>query len=645
MCGIAGFVRHAENTDRLESLARTMAETLAHRGPDAAGVWADAAGHVALAHRRLSVLDLSSEGQQPMTSAGGRYVIVFNGEIYNHLELRAQLGNHAWRGHSDTETLLAAIVRWGVKEALKRTVGMFAVGLWDKQTHVLYLARDRLGEKPLYYGWQGQVFLFGSELKALRVHPRWRGEVDRNALASFMRYGYVPAPLTIYRDIYKLEPGSVLAISSKVKSGSSPKPDCYWSVCNAVESAQASPFQGNAEEAASELERVLGNAVQQQMVADVPLGAFLSGGIDSSTVVALMQIRSSRPVKTFTVGFHEAGYNEAHHAKAVAQYLGTEHTEMYVTSQEAMAVIPKLPQLYDEPFADSSQIPTFLISQLARQHVTVSLSGDGGDELLGGYNRYSWAANIWRAVGWMPRSLRKGLASGLTGVSPEKWDAIFHLVQKILPESLQHARVGDKIHKAAEILNVPDRDGIYLNLVSQWKHPEEIVLNAHEPSYRGDPWPRLSSFIERMMYADTVSYLPNDILVKVDRAAMGTSLETRIPFLDHRVVELAWRLPMALKVRNGRGKWLLRKVLYRHVPKRLMERPKTGFAMPVDHWLRGSLRDWAEALLDEKRLAREGWFNPLPIRRAWREHLSGSHNWQSRLWAVLMFQAWREQWP
>ena len=626
-------------------MLRRMGEAIAHRGPDDSGVWLDAYAGIGLSHRRLSVLDLSPAGHQPMVSGSGRYVIAFNGEIYNHLDLRRQLGDRAWRGHSDTETLLAGFEFWGIEKTLQRAVGMFAIALWDRVDRSLILARDRMGEKPLYYGWQGTTFLFGSELKALKAHPAFQGEIDRDALALMLRHNYIPAPYSIYKGIRKLLPGTYLKLLMGKREG---EPVHYWSVRGMAERGQAQPFAGSEAEAVMALEAHLLESIGLQMIADVPLGAFLSGGVDSSTVVALMQAKSSRPVKTFTIGFHEEGYDEAQHAKLVARHLGTEHTELYVMPKEAMNVIPRLPALYDEPFSDSSQIPTLLVSEMARRHVTVSLSGDGGDELFGGYNRYFWATNIWRRVGWAPQPMRAALAGALTALPPSAWNGVFRGLSRFLPVGWRYANPGDKLHKLAEILAVRTPEEIYLDLVSHWKQPAEVVRGTHEPPTvltDSAQWAGLPDFEQRMMYLDQMTYLPDDILTKVDRAAMGVSLETRVPFLDHRVVEFAWSLPLSMKIRHGQGKWLLRQVLNRHVPKELIDRPKMGFGVPIDVWLRGPLKGWAEELLDESRLQREGYFDPRPIRRKWTEHLTGGRNWSYYLWDVLMFQAWLEANP
>lgn len=644
MCGLAGFLNlnGGFRADAARDAALAMAASLRHRGPDDEGVWLDEHAGVALSHRRLAILDLSPQGHQPMVSACGRYVIAFNGEIYNHAELRKTLEVEgrapAWRGHSDTETMLAAIACWGLEAALRRFVGMFAFALWDRQERVLHLARDRFGEKPLYYGRMGNVFLFGSELKALQRHPAWRGEIDRNVLALFMRHSYVPVPYSIFKGIAKLPPGTCLSLVAESWGEAVPRP--YWSARTMAESGVANPFSGSSDQAVDMLDGLLRATMREQMIADVPLGAFLSGGVDSSLVVALMQAQSSRPVKTFTIGFSEAQYNEAEHAKAVARHLGTEHTELYVTPDETREVIPGLPGIYDEPFADSSQIPTFLVAKLARQHVTVSLSGDGGDELFGGYNRYLWADRIWRKVRWLPKSGRHALGGMLTLLPPRVWDRLFQHV----PAALRQRTPGDKLHKLAEVLAADTPEQVYLNLVSLWKAPAALVLGSREPLTRltdSSHRAALPDFIQRMMLLDAMSYLPDDIMTKVDRAAMSVSLETRAPFLDPRIAEFAWRLPLTMKIRDGKGKWPLRQVLYRYVPENLIERPKMGFGVPIGSWLRGPLINWAEDLLDEGRLREEGFFDPAQIRSKWQEHLSGRRNWQYALWNVLMFQEWR----
>ena len=645
MCGLAGFFDpRGLASDDAARLAVAMADAIRHRGPDDAGAWVDGDGGIAFAHRRLTVLDLSPAGKQPMHSASGRYVMVFNGEIYNHLELRhtlpgGQAGLREWRGHSDTETLLAAFEAWGVEETLRQSAGMFALALWDRRRRTLTLARDRLGEKPLYYGRQGGVFLFASELKALRLHPAFTNQLDRRVLASYLRYNYVPAPGSIYQGIGKLPPGTFLELDSAAAGDE--EPVAYWSLRDACATGQRELFCGDAREAGDRLEDLLGRAVEGQMVADVPLGAFLSGGIDSSTVVAIMQSRSTRPVKSFTLGFHDENYDEAAQAAAVARHLGTEHTEFYVTASDAMNVIPELPGIWDEPFADSSQIPTLLVSRLARRRVTVALSGDGGDELFGGYNRYLQGERWWRRFSRLPLPVRRilsGLCSGLSDRMVTRLAATLVSRRRIPMFSL-------KFRKLAEVMACESGMLYYRKLVSQWERPEEVVIDGDEPGMAGCPESAGSTGLEPgsrpwMMFMDLISYLPDDILVKMDRAAMSVGLETRVPLLDHRLVEFAWRLPLDMKIREGQGKWLLRQVLYKYVPRELVEKPKMGFGVPLDIWLRGPLRDWAEDLLAEERLRREGFLRPAPIRRKWQEHLVGHRNWAYHLWGVLMFQAW-----
>ncbi len=647
MCGIAGFwdLRTSATADSLRSKALRMADTLRHRGPDDSGVWLDEAAGIALSHRRLSVVDLSPHGHQPMSSASGRYVIVYNGEIYNFPALRSELKRlgHAFRGHSDTEVVLASITEWGLQQALLRFNGMFAFGLWDREQRRLYLARDRFGEKPLYYGWIGSEFVFGSELKAVRAHPLFRNIIDRNALALYVRYGYVPAPHCIYEHVQQLPPGSWLQLATEPTC--SAKTETYWSVMDVARESMQRGFRGSDMDAAQELETLLEDAVRLRLVADVPLGAFLSGGMDSSTVVALMQRQSSRPVKTFTVGFQEAPYNEAEDAKKVASHLGTDHAELYVSPTDAMDVIPRLPILYDEPFADSSQIPTFLISSFARRYVTVSLSGDGGDELLAGYNRYVAASGFTRSLLLSPAFLRRAVGKGLHGISPKAWDIAAGLLGTFSKTLARQRHVGNKLHRMARALVSGERD-TYMALMSVWDSPHDVVLGA-PGSREATSMTRVAgdhlSETQVMMLRDAATYLPDDILVKVDRASMGVSLETRVPFLDPRVAEFCWALPMSMKVRRGARKWLLLKVLGRHVPRSLINRPKTGFAVPIGSWLRGPLRAWAEELLDETTLHSQGLLDPRVIRAAWATHLSGREDLQDRLWSILMFQSWFEE--
>ncbi|OWW18564.1 asparagine synthase (glutamine-hydrolyzing) [Noviherbaspirillum denitrificans] len=651
MCGIAGFLSGVPLHSEGEGIAfvKRMSAAIQHRGPDDSGWWQDGVHPLFLGHRRLSIVDLSPAGHQPMHSSSGRYVIVFNGEIYNHLSLRERMESEGrapdWRGHADTETLLAGFDAWGIQSTVEQAIGMFAFAVWDRQERVLTLCRDRLGEKPLYYGWQRQgrhhAFLFGSELKALRAHPAFEGTINRGALSLLLRYNYVPAPYSIYEGIAKLPPGCLLAMSPDSRET---KLTQYWSGTQAAGQGVANPFTDSPEQAVDALENLLKDAVRRQMMADVPLGAFLSGGIDSTTIVALMQSQSSRPVKTFSIGFHEEEFNEAERAKAVARHLGTDHTELYVTADQAMRVIPSLPALYDEPFSDSSQIPTYLVAQLARRHVTVSLSGDAGDELFCGYNRYQVTATLWNKIAAGPLALRKLAASGLTSVSPQTWNSLARSVSGLIPRSMRFANVGDKLHKGAEVLGSDSVDALYLKLASHWHDPAAVVLGGSEPpallTRDAHTVAGLDS-VQRMMLLDMLTYLPDDILVKVDRAAMAVSLETRVPYLDHRVVEFAWSLPQSVKLRDGQTKWVLRQVLQRHVPEALVSQPKMGFGVPIGAWLRGPLRAWAESLLDESRLRREGFFDPAPIRQMWNEHLAGKPR-QFYLWDVLMFQSWLE---
>ncbi|AVD84311.1 asparagine synthase (glutamine-hydrolyzing) [Pseudomonas sp. SWI6] len=623
MCGFVGSISHQPiGRDVLER----MGAAIAHRGPDAAEIWLDEQANYAVVHRRLAVVDLSDAGAQPMHSACGRFVLAFNGEIYNHLELRkalAQSGDaYTWRGHSDTETLLACFVAWGVKKTLKSAVGMFAISLWDRAEKTLTLARDRIGEKPLYWGWQGTDLLFGSELKALRAHPSFKADIDRDALASFVRFNYIPAPFSIYKGIEKFKPGCFVTIDFSCGAASA-EVQTYWSMNEVVARGLDNQYKGSQAEAISTLESALTQSITDQMLADVPLGALLSGGVDSSVVVALMQKISVKPVKTFTIGFAEKGFNEAEQAKAVAKHLGTDHTELYVGASEALEVIPKLASIYCEPFADSSQIPTFIVSRLARQDVTVALSGDGGDEIFGGYNPYQFAPKIWKGLSSIPMPLRK-LAGRISGALP-------------LPE---------KIGKLFALSDQPTREAFYLQLVSHWKDTSGIVLGSSEhPSAiaRPDTWPKVDDFVPWMMAMDSQSYMVDDVLLKVDRASMANSLETRIPILDHRVIELAWRLPMEMKIRDGKGKWILRETLYQHVPRELIERPKKGFSIPLGQWLRGPLREWAESLLDSNLLRQQGYFDSAGVRKVWEFHLSGKADCSRQLWSILMFQAWYQE--
>jgi asparagine synthase (glutamine-hydrolysing) len=642
MCGITGlWAVNGKSAGDLTSLAAAMADTMHHRGPDDGGVAIDDAAGVAVGFRRLAIIDLSPAGHQPMTSASGRFTIVFNGEVYNFESIRKELidagAAPSWRGHSDTEVLLAAFEAWGVTAAVQRFIGMFAIALWDSRARKLHLIRDRMGVKPLYYAFTREAFVFGSELKAILASQCVDERVNRDAVSLYTRYSYVPAPYTIYEGVFKLTAGTILTVENP---GRVTAPVAYWSVRDAVQRGIANPFTGSDEEAVELVNVVASDAVGLRMISDVPLGVFLSGGIDSSLVAALMQSQSSRKVKTFSIGFQESDYDESRYAAAVARHLGTDHMELYATPQDALDVIPSLPEIYDEPFADSSQIPTHLVAKLARKHVTVALSGDGGDELFGGYNRYFMSQKLWRYAGRIPSSLRSVAARSLRSVPISAWNTLFDPTRRYAPRILRRDRAGERIHKLARAMSRNDVEVLYFELTTSWR---DIVPNARELPIavtQRDEWPHVADPIERMMFLDQVSYLPDDILVKVDRATMAVSLEAREPLLDHRLVELAWRLPLRMKLRDGKGKWALRQLLYRHVPERLIERPKMGFALPIDRWLRGPLRDWAESLLDRRRLEQEGFFKADVVAATWRQHTSEKHNWQHYLWTVLMFQAW-----
>lgn len=642
MCGIAGLWLPNAFATGAQALPAMLA-AIRHRGPDANGVWPDEPAGLLMGHARLSILDLSEAGAQPMVSASGRYVIVFNGEIYNHLAVRAELETlsaQCWLGHSDTETLLTAIETWGLEASLQRCVGMFALAVWDTQTQMLQLARDRLGEKPLYYCYQDGQLAFASELKALRLAPGFTGQVDREALCLLLKDGYVPAPKTIYAGVSKLLPGQIMTLGCVNGVVGAPETHIYWSFDQVCAAGQADSFAGSDTSAVDTLDAAISESVRGQMLADVPLGAFLSGGVDSTTIVAMMQAASSQPIKTFSIGFNEEGYSELAHARAVAEHLKTDHTELVVTPEDALAVIPQLPEIYDEPFADVSQIPTYLVSRLAKTKVTVSLSGDGGDELFCGYNRYVWGERVWRKVARLPLSFRRALASVVLRVPAARWDQLLRLVNRVLPQRQRFKTVGNKLHRLATALGAANGAAFYEALTAKWLNPERVVLGS---APLGQPPGAVDLSVAEMMAMDTRSYLPDDILVKVDRAAMACSLETRLPLLDHRVVALAWRLPAHLKLRDGEGKWVLKQVLDRYVPRALMARPKMGFDVPLDSWLRGPLRAWAESLLSAERLQREGYFDVAQVRRKWAEHLSGRSNWQGQLWCVLMFQAWLEK--
>lgn len=645
MCGITGFF--SKHTAFSESVCQHMVSKLNHRGPDSKGVWFDSQSGIALGHSRLAILDLSVAGHQPMESACKRFVLVFNGEIYNHLVIRKKLIREgyafSWRGHSDTETLVAGISFWGIKKTLQESSGMFAVALWDRQEMSLTLARDRMGEKPVYYGWQGNSFVFGSELDAIKAHPQFENTIDRDSLCLLLRHNTISSPHSIYKGISKLDPGTILTLSSKSKAINL---DTYWSMRSVASAGIENPFNGSHHDAVLGLESLLSSAVFDQMQSDVPLGAFLSGGIDSSTIVSLMQSQSSKKINTFSIGFSEKEYDEAQQAKAIAKHLGTAHTELYVSHTDALSVIPQLPKMFDEPFADSSQIPTYLVSQLAKKHVDVALTGDGGDELFGGYNRHVWVKSIWSKTGHLPLFVRKLIFFAITSLPPYSWDQFFEMCSAVLPKRYRVSQPGDKMYKLANVILAETPAGMYRNLVSHWNNPSSIVLGSNEPDSKlsdSSVLPNLFDIEQRMMFLDTIAYMPDDILTKVDRAAMAVSLETRVPMLDHRVVEFAWSLPLKLKIKNGQGKWILRELLNTYVPQELVDRPKMGFGVPLHNWLRGPLLDWSQNLLDPIKLRNQGYFNAEAVLQKWNEHLSGKSDWQHHLWDILMFQAWLDE--
>jgi asparagine synthase (glutamine-hydrolysing) len=645
MCGIAGFWTTSALTEAPERILRNMTAAIAYRGPDGDGFfWDDSAG-IALGHRRLAVVDLSEDGRQPMISRSGRFVLVFNGEIYNFQRLRTILSplGHSFRGHSDTEVMLAAFEQWGVASAIEQFVGMFAFAVWDRAERTLIFARDRFGKKPLYIHIGDHLVGFASELKALYCLPGFEPRIDRQSLTLYLRHNYVPSPRSIYENVAKLLPGCLAKVKFEVGKPSIAY-STYWDARAVRDSARAAPLAGSEVEILDSLDELLRDAVAIRMIADVPLGAFLSGGIDSSLVVALMQAQSARPVKTFCVGFVESEYNEARFASAVARHLGTDHSETILTPRDALDRVPRLASIFDEPFSDSSQVPTLMVSEVARREVTVALSGDGGDEIFCGYNRYSLGRDMWRRFQRLPFPLRRSLAAAIKNVSPRMWDAAFKPVRGILPAALRVSTPGDRMHKFASVLEIESPSAFYQRLVSHWTNPTSVVRGGSEPLPREFPSHLdLRSFTEEMMLVDVLTYLPDDILTKVDRASMSVSLETRAPLLDHRLFEFASHLPMQYKLRAGTTKWALRQILYRYVPSELVERAKTGFGIPIDSWLRGPLRSWAENLLSESRLNDDGYFESAPIRKLWMEHLSGRHSWHYSLWNILIFQSWLDE--
>jgi asparagine synthase (glutamine-hydrolysing) len=659
MCGISGVLSDKENNSiDIKRTAAIMSSILSHRGPDDSGLWVNPENICSMSHSRLAIIDLSSAGHQPMSSKCGRYTIVFNGEIYNHHHLKGELeksklSNSSWKGHSDTEILLEAIRVWGLKKALQKSNGMFAIALWDHKKKRLSLARDRLGEKPLYFGWVNRNFAFASELKAFHAFPEFSNQIDKNALNLFLQYSYVPAPYSIYKDIYKLEPGTILSLSREDSQSAlkqlpvapfnwgSINIEKYWAL-DSIAAAGQSNLILDEENAMEELERILIDSIKLQSISDVPIGAFLSGGTDSSLIAALMQKHHSNPINTFSIGFNESSFNEAIHAKEVAQFLGTNHHEFYVSDNEARDVIPLLSSIYSEPFADSSQIPTFLVSKLARSSVTVALTGDAGDELFGGYNRYSLGSDLWKKFNFLPFSIRQMLGASLEKIPPQKLDQFL----KVFPWFKGINLLGDKVHKFSRSMqHSQSLDEMYRSLTMDDSFfKSSLTGNTNLPSLI-NRYPEISQLIDpehRMMAWDSLSYLTDDILCKVDRASMSVGLETRVPMLDYRLVELAWKLPLNMKIRNGQSKWILKELLYRHVPKKMIDRPKAGFSIPLDQWLRGPLRDWAEDLLDEQKLKSHENIDPTLIISGWKQHLSGSKDWSKSLWNILMFLSWQD---
>lgn len=647
MCGIAGLWEGRRSGSSLEQAAWRMADAVSHRGPEGCGTWVDETTGLGLGHRRLSIIDLSDAARQPMHSPSGRYVLTYNGEIFNYREIARELEARGARfnPNSDTAVFLAAVEAWGLVGALRRSNGMYAFALWDREKRELSLVRDRLGIKPMFVYQAHDTLLFGSELKALAAHPAFEARVDVSALSAYLRYRYVPAPRTIYRNTVKLRPGHVLAVGNPEAPLSESL--SYWSAIEAARAGSADPLGGGEREAEDALDALLDDAVGQHMVSDVPVGAFLSGGIDSSTVAAMMRKHTSGPVKTFTLGFSDARYDEAKDAAAVARHLGTDHTEMCVSDADVLAVVPELPQMFDEPFADPSQVPTYLVSVLARRQVTVSLSGDGGDELFGGYTRYQWVPPAWRRLGAMPSSVRCASLGMIRALSPEMIDRVMHPVQAMLPRRFRQRNIGDKLHKIATQPHATSADDLYRAVASAHREPERLLkVQSYDGDHLRDALCQLPPLDQasRMMLTDLITYLPDDILTKVDRCSMKVALESRVPLLDYRVVEFAWRVPVHLKIREGSGKWLLRKVLSRYLPPELFERPKTGFDLPIAHWMRGPLREWAGDILSPSNVRSTGLFDATEVARLFDEHQSGRRNHRDILWALLMFETWRNRW-
>ena len=642
MCGFAGLLSLKKNVQQEHLLL--MKEAISHRGPDSNGIWIHEQNIVGFCHNRLSIIDITNGGAQPMKSHNDRYIISYNGEIYNHLDLRLELlkidENIKFKSNSDTETLLVCFEVWGIEKSISKTVGMFAFSVWDLVEDTLYLVRDRMGEKPLYYGWQDDYFFFGSELKSLKCHPNFKSIIDNNALGMFFRYSYVPAPYSIYKGIKKLIPGTILKVNSSGESDTI----VYWDMDNVISNGIQKQFNGNDNDAISELDIRLNQTILSQQISDVPIGTFLSGGIDSTLISAIMQSQSNRSINTFTIGFADKKYNEANFSLEISKYLNTNHHELYLSGNDIVSAVPKITKIYDEPFADSSQLPSYFVCELAKQNVTVTLSGDGGDEIFGGYNRYIQAVKFSN----LPSITKKLMVKILNQFSPLQIDVIYDLLKPLLPNSIRSSNPGNHYSKILKLLSQETNWDIYQCLVSICRSPNKLMKKSFEEdglnNYTKYIFNNSRGFESQMMQSDALTYLSDDILCKVDRASMSVSLESRVPFLDHRIVEFSTTLPLNMKIRNGKGKWILRKLLEKYVPNQLLDRPKMGFGLPLDIWLRSSLKEYADTMLCQKKLIEDEFLDQKKITKIWEEHLSGKKNHQHVLWNVIMYQSWKETW-